>query len=106
MAVRFPGKNLKNGMEDALLLSVKLSSEERAKFAHFSFAFVRFDCVFSHGAIRIFIFRQLLRESFTPRGNYTELSDSLSQPTACVSLCKSHLIVTPCIRPGKKSLLQ
>ena len=75
-------------MEDALLLSVKLSSEERAKFAHFSFAFVRFDCVFSHGAIRIFIFRQLHRESFTPRGNYTELSDSLSQPTACVSLCR------------------
>ena len=107
MAVRFPGIYLKNGLEDALLLSVKLSSEERAKFGIF--------LLHLSGLIVCFRMEQL---GFLYFGNYTE---SLSHRGAITPNCpihclgrlhvsafagKSHLIVTPCIRPAKKSLLQ
>ena len=53
------GQKLEKILEDAPLISMKQSSQERAKFAHFSIAFVGFDCVFSRAVIRIFIFLQL-----------------------------------------------
>ena len=52
-------QKLEKILEDAPLISMKQSSQERAKFAHFSIAFVGFDCVFSRAVIRIFIFLQL-----------------------------------------------
>ena len=54
-------QKLEKILEDAPLISMKQSSQERAKFAHFSIAFVGFDCVFSRAVIRIFIFLQLQR---------------------------------------------
>ena len=85
-AVNISSIGLENGLRAAPLLRVKLSSGEKGKFAHFSVAMSGLIVCFCIGAIRIFIYLGNYRESFTPRGNYAELSDSLSRPTACVSL--------------------
>ena len=54
-----------------------------------------------------FLYSGNYTESFTPRGNYTELSDSLSQPSAYVSLCReSHLIVEPSMHSDIKEITQ
>ena len=47
-AVNISSIGLENGLRAAPLLRVKLSSGEKGKFAHFSVAIVRSDCVFSH----------------------------------------------------------